>query len=68
MFVKKDSQILIKKGEKVSDDILKIAEMSSRTFNLYFSYASYSLPGQMILIINFRDPNGNILRSVRRDR
>jgi F420-non-reducing hydrogenase large subunit len=67
MSVKKAAQALIKKGENASEGILNMVEMAFRAYDPCFSCATHSLPGHMPLIVTFRDANGNILRTVKRD-
>jgi F420-non-reducing hydrogenase large subunit len=67
MSLKKAAQGLIKKGVTVDDGILNMVEMAFRAYDPCFSCATHSLPGQMPMIINFRDMNGNIQRQIKRD-
>jgi F420-non-reducing hydrogenase large subunit len=66
MSLKKAAQGLIKKGVTVDDGILNMVEMAFRAYDPCFSCATHSLPGQMGLEVNFRDPEGNLLRTVKR--
>jgi F420-non-reducing hydrogenase large subunit len=66
MSIKKAAQGLIKKGVEVDDAILNMVEMSFRAYDPCFSCATHHLPGQMPLVVNFRDSQGNITRSVSR--
>ncbi len=67
MSLKKAAQGLIKKGVTVNQGILNMVEMAFRAYDPCFSCATHSLPGQMPLIINFRDLDGNITRTIKRD-
>ncbi|MFH0760459.1 MAG: Ni/Fe hydrogenase subunit alpha [Bacteroidota bacterium] len=67
MSLKKAAQHLIRSGVSVDQGILNQIEMAFRAYDPCFSCATHSLPGQMPLIVNFRDPEGNILRSVKRE-
>lgn len=67
MSLKKAAQALIHKGEDVSEGILNMIEMAFRAYDPCFSCATHSLPGQMPLIVNFRDLKGELIRSVKRD-
>jgi F420-non-reducing hydrogenase large subunit len=67
MSLKKAAQGLIKKGVEVNDGILNMIEMAFRAYDPCFSCATHSLPGQMPMILNFRDKEGNIIQSIRRD-
>lgn len=66
MSLKKAAQGLIKKGVTVDDGILNMVEMAFRAYDPCFSCATHSLPGQMPMVVNFRDMEGNILRQVKR--
>jgi len=66
MSIKKAAQGLIKQGEEVTDGILNKVEMAFRAYDPCFSCATHHLPGQMPLVVNFRDLDGNIVRSVSR--
>ena len=67
MSLKKAAQGLIKKGIDVDDGILNMIEMAFRAYDPCFSCATHRLPGEMPLIINFRDKESNIIRTIRRD-
>ncbi|MFH1004288.1 MAG: Ni/Fe hydrogenase subunit alpha [Bacteroidota bacterium] len=67
MSIKKAAQGLIKKGVTVDQGILNMVEMAFRAYDPCFSCATHSLPGQMPMIVNFRNLNGDILRSIKRD-
>jgi len=42
-------------------------EMGFRAYDPCFSCATHNLPGKMPLIVNFRDLNGEVIRSVKRN-
>ena len=67
MSLKKAAQGLIKKGVDVSDGILNMIEMAFRAYDPCFSCATHRLPGEMPLQVNFRDKDGKIIRTVKRD-
>lgn len=67
MSLKKAAQGVIKKGVTVDDGILNMVEMAFRAYDPCFSCATHSLPGQMPMVINFRDLEGNVTRQVKRD-
>jgi len=67
MSLKKAAQALIKTGVDVNEGILNMIEMAFRAYDPCFSCATHSLPGQMPMIVNFRQTNGEIIRTVRRD-
>lgn len=67
MSLKKAAQGLIKKGIPVTEGTLNMIEMAFRAYDPCFSCATHSLPGQMRMVVNFRDMNGNIIRTIRRD-
>jgi F420-non-reducing hydrogenase large subunit len=66
MSLKKAAQGLIKKGVEVKEGVLNMVEMAFRAYDPCFSCATHSLPGQMPMIVNFRDTEGNVLRSYKR--
>jgi F420-non-reducing hydrogenase large subunit len=67
MSLKKAAQGLIKKGVDVDHGILNMIEMAFRAYDPCFSCATHSLPGQMPMIVNFKQKDGTIVRTVRRD-
>lgn len=67
MSLKKAAKGLIKKGVPVTEGTLNMIEMAFRAYDPCFSCATHSLPGQMKMILNIRDLDGNVLQSVRRD-
>jgi F420-non-reducing hydrogenase large subunit len=66
MSLKKAAEGVIKKGIKVDDGILNMIEMAFRAYDPCFSCATHSLPGNMPVIVNFRDSDGKVLRSISR--
>lgn len=66
MSLKKAAQGLIKKGVEVNDGILNMIEMAFRAYDPCFSCATHSLPGEMPMIVNIRDVEGTLIRSVQR--
>lgn len=67
MSLKKAAQVLIKKGQVVSDGILNMIEMAFRAYDPCFSCATHHLPGTMPMIVNIRDENGMVIKTLRRD-
>ncbi|MCF8373327.1 MAG: Ni/Fe hydrogenase subunit alpha [Bacteroidales bacterium] len=67
MSLKKAAQGLIKKGVEVNDGILNMIEMAFRAYDPCFSCATHSLPGQMPMIVNFRDLEGGLIKAIKRD-
>lgn len=66
MSLKKAAQGIIKQGVTVTDGILNMVEMAFRAYDPCFSCATHHLPGTMPLVVNFRDKDGNIIRSLSR--
>ncbi|MDB4582309.1 Ni/Fe hydrogenase subunit alpha [Draconibacterium sp.] len=66
MSLKKAAQGLIKKGVEVTDGILNMIEMAFRAYDPCFSCATHSLPGEMPMIVNIREKDGTLIRSVSR--
>jgi len=67
MSIKKAAQGLIRKGTEVSEGILNMIEMAFRAYDPCFSCATNHQPGEMPLVVNFRDPEGRIIRTLKRD-
>jgi len=67
MSLKKAAQGIIKKGIEVNDGILNMIEMAFRAYDPCFSCATHSLPGKMPLIVNFRNSDGDIIKTIKRD-
>jgi len=67
MSLKKAAQGLIKKGVDVDHGILNMIEMAFRAYDPCFSCATHSLPGQMPMIVNFKQKDGAIIRTIKRD-
>ncbi|MBC8344118.1 MAG: Ni/Fe hydrogenase subunit alpha [Bacteroidetes bacterium] len=66
MSLKKAAQGLIKKGVEVDDGILNMIEMAFRAYDPCFSCATHSLPGEMPMVVEFKDLTGKVIRSVSR--
>ena len=64
--LKKAAQGLINRGVEVSDGILNMIEMAFRAYDPCFSCATHSLPGEMPMIVNIREKDGTVIRSVKR--
>lgn len=64
--VKKAAQAFIK-GPEVKEGLLNMVEMAFRPYDPCLACATHTLPGEMPLIVNIRDKNGNLIRSVQRD-
>lgn len=65
--VKKAAQSLIKKGKEITEPILNMIEMAFRAYDPCFACATHSLPGKMPLIVEVRDTDGNLLKTIKRD-
>ena len=63
MSVKKAAEGLIKKGE-VREGLLNMVEMAFRAYDPCFGCATHSLPGQMPLQVNLRNPEGEIVEKL----
>jgi F420-non-reducing hydrogenase large subunit len=64
--IKKAASGLIKKGQ-VNDGILNMVEMAFRSYDPCFSCATHSLPGQMPLIVEVINADGEIIHREGRD-
>ncbi len=67
MSIKKAAQGLIKKGTVVTEGLLNTVEMAFRAYDPCLACATHSLPGQMPLVVNIYDSQGNLTQSLRRD-
>lgn len=66
MSVRKAAEQLIH-GGNVHEGLLNRIEMAFRLYDPCMSCATHSLPGTMPLIVNIRNGQGELMRSVRRD-
>ncbi|HUV00864.1 MAG TPA: Ni/Fe hydrogenase subunit alpha [Bacteroidales bacterium] len=67
MSIKKAAEGLIKKGVEVNNGILNMIEMAFRAYDPCFSCATHCFPGQMPMILEIRETNGELLQSLIRD-
>jgi len=63
--VKKAAQAFVK-GPEVKEGLLNMVEMAFRAYDPCLGCATHTLPGEMPLIVNIRDKQGNLIRSVQR--
>jgi F420-non-reducing hydrogenase large subunit len=54
-------------GPEVDEGLLNEVEMAFRAYDPCFGCATHSLPGEMPLIVEIRDPRGELVREIRRD-
>jgi F420-non-reducing hydrogenase large subunit len=54
------------KGPEVKEGLLNMVEMAFRAYDPCLACATHALPGEMPLIVNIRDRDGHLLRTVRR--
>ena len=66
MSVRDAAKGLIKNGE-VNDGLLNMVEMAFRAYDPCLACATHTLPGDMPLHIDIRDPRGELIRTVKRD-
>ncbi len=66
MSVDKAAKWLITGGQ-VDDGLLNQLEMAFRAYDPCYGCATHSLPGQMPLVVEIHDPNGELVREIRRD-
>jgi F420-non-reducing hydrogenase large subunit len=64
MSIEKAAKGLIK-GGKVSDGLLNMVEMAFRAYDPCLACATHSLPGEMPLEVDIRNPEGDILKTLR---
>lgn len=66
MAVKKAAQKFIGAGGEITDGLLNMVEMAFRLFDPCFSCATHSLPGQMPLTVEIKNPSGEIIHKIAR--
>jgi F420-non-reducing hydrogenase large subunit len=54
------------KGSEVKEGLLNMVEMAFRAYDPCLACATHALPGRMPLIVNIRERNGNLIRTVQR--
>ena len=54
-------------GGVVDDGLLNQLEMAFRAYDPCYGCATHSLPGQMPLLVQIHDPDGEVVRELRRD-
>jgi F420-non-reducing hydrogenase large subunit len=54
-------------GPEVDDGLLNQVEMAFRAYDPCFGCATHALPGQMPLIVQIRDPGGELVHEIRRE-
>jgi len=62
MSIKKAAEGFIKKGVEVNNGILNMIEMAFRAYDPCFSCATHCLPGEMPMIVEVREPDGELLQ------
>jgi F420-non-reducing hydrogenase large subunit len=67
MSIKKAAEGLIKKGVEVTGGVLNMIEMAFRAYDPCFSCATHCFPGQMPIILEIREADGELLQRVVRD-
>ena len=67
MSIKKAAEGFIKKGVEVNNGILNLIEMAFRAYDPCFSCATHCFPGQMPMILEIREANGELLQRLIRD-
>jgi F420-non-reducing hydrogenase large subunit len=67
MSIKKAAGGLIRKGTEVTDGILNMIEMAFRAYDPCFSCATHYLPGEMPMILEIREADGELLQRIVRN-
>jgi F420-non-reducing hydrogenase large subunit len=65
--IKNAAKGLIRKGEEVTDGILNMIEMAFRAYDPCFSCATHCIPGQMPVILEIREADGELLQRLIRN-
>lgn len=68
MSVEKAAKTMIKKEKKIDERFLNMVEMAFRAYDPCHACATHTLPGNIPLIVNIRNKEGEILDTLRRDR
>jgi F420-non-reducing hydrogenase large subunit len=66
MSIKQAAQALIQPGKEIGQGLLNMVEMAFRLYDPCFSCATHSLPGDMPLIVEVKDPSGKVIRREKR--
>lgn len=66
MSIKKAAEGLIKQGEEVTEGTLNMIEMAFRAYDPCFSCATHHLPGEMPMVLNIRNQQGEIIDTIER--
>ncbi len=67
MSIKKAAEGFIRKGVEVTEGILNMIEMAFRAYDPCFSCATHCLPGQMPIILEIRNSDGDLIQRLVRD-
>ena len=67
MSIKRAAEKLIHAGHAVEEGLLNRIEMAFRLYDPCLSCATHAFPGAMPLIVNLRSPDGQVLRTFRRE-
>ena len=54
-------------GGEVDEGLLNQLEMAFRAYDPCYGCATHSLPGQMPRLVQIHDPDGEVVREIRRD-
>jgi F420-non-reducing hydrogenase large subunit len=65
--IKRAAEKLIRAGQVIEEGLLNRVEMAFRLYDPCLSCATHALPGAIPLIVNLRNDDGEIVRSLRRD-
>jgi F420-non-reducing hydrogenase large subunit len=67
MSLERAARSLIRPGRAIDDGLLNRIEMAFRVYDPCLSCATHSLPGQMPLVIDIKQPSGHVVQTIRRD-
>jgi F420-non-reducing hydrogenase large subunit len=65
--IKRAAQKLIQPGKEIGQGLLNMVEMAFRLYDPCFSCATHCLPGEMPLIVEIRNPHGELVHRESRD-
>ena len=67
MSIKRAAEKLIRGGQPIDEGLLNRIEMAFRLYDPCLSCATHALPGQMPMIVTFRNTEGEVVHQLRQD-
>ena len=66
MSLKKAAQGFINKETEITNEVLNLIEMAFRAYDPCFSCATHARKGEMPLVVNLRNLDGNLIKTISR--